>query len=61
MAVAGLSVVAVLLAVLWNGASQSSTMWHVFLLWCVGVPYWQYLEYRFLLDPEAGAQAAAIS
>ena len=32
-------------------------MWHVFLLWCVGVPYWHYLEYRFLLDPEAGAQA----
>lgn len=57
VAVAGLGVVVVLVAALWSGASQSSTMWHVFLLWCVGVPYWHYLEYRFLLDPEANAQA----
>lgn len=57
VAVAGLGVVVVLVAALWNGASQSSAVWHAFLLWCAGVPYWHYLEYRFLLDPEAGPQA----
>ena len=57
VAVAGLGVVIVLVAALWTGASQSLAVWHAFLLWCVGVPYWHYLEYRFLLDPEAGPQA----
>ena len=57
VAVAGLGVVVVLVAALWNGASQSAAVWHAFLLWCAGVPYWHYLEYRFLLDPRADPQA----
>lgn len=57
VAVAGLGVIVVLVAALWVGASHSTAVWHVFLLWCVGVPYWHYLEYRFLLDPAAGARA----
>ena len=57
VAVTGAGVAVVLVAALWVGASHSTAVWHAFLLWCVGVPYWHYLEYRFLLDPEAGAQA----
>ncbi len=32
-------------------------LWHAFVGWCVGVPYWHYLEYRLLLDPAADERA----
>ena len=27
--------------------------WRFFIVWCVGVPYWHWLEWRLLRDPAA--------
>lgn len=29
--------------------------WRFLILWALGTPYWHYLEYRFLLTPDADA------
>lgn len=34
-------------------------LWRLFVGWCVGVPYWHYVEYRFLLDPAADGRTRA--
>ena len=49
IAAAGLGLVCWLVAMLWNEDAVRPVLWHVFLLWCVVVPYWHYVEYRTFL------------
>ena len=64
MAVAGLGLVCWLLVTLWDEDAARPVLWHVFLLWCVVVPYWHYVEYRVFLgrgsSPEARADFFAL-
>ena len=39
VALAGLGLVGWLVVTLWDGDAARPVLWHVFLLWCVGVPY----------------------
>ena len=48
-------------AVLWAAADlaagpQPEWLWPAFLAWCIGVPYWHYLEYRLFAPDEAQAR-----
>ena len=45
-------------AMLWAGVELAATpkpgwLWPAFLGWCVGVPYWHYLEYRLFVPDKA--------
>ena len=45
-------------AVLWAAVDLAATpkpgwLWPTFLGWCIGVPYWHYLEYRIFAPSEA--------
>ena len=53
VALAGLGVIGWLVAILWDDGAARPAIWHVFLLWCVGVPYWHYLEHRAFLRQDA--------
>ena len=57
MALAGLGVVVWLIVTLWGEDPARPGIWHVFLLWCVGVPYWHYVEYRAFLGRNGSAEA----
>lgn len=52
-ALAGLGLVAWLVATLWGEDAARPVLWYVFLLWCVIVPYWHYVEYRILLGRDS--------
>lgn len=46
-------------ALLWAALELAVTpkpgwLWPAFLGWCVGVPYWHYLEYRLFAPDEPG-------
>ncbi len=56
VALAGLGLVAWLVAALWGEGGGRPGLWHVFVLWCVGVPYWHYVEYRAFLRRDADAK-----
>lgn len=51
---------------LWSalaGAAGPAPSWllRLYALWCVGVPYWWYCEYRWLIAPAApGARAGLL-
>ena len=57
IALAGLGLVGWLTASLWNEDAARPALWHVFLLWCVVVPYWHYVEYRLFLRPGSPPEA----
>jgi hypothetical protein len=57
MALAGLGLVCWLVVTLWDEDAARPVLWHVFLLWCVGVPYWHYVEYRTFLRRDSPAEA----
>ncbi len=53
VAVAGLGLVVWLVPALWDEDAARPVLWHVFLLWCVVVPYWHYVEYRAFLGRDS--------
>lgn len=55
VAVGGLAALLLAIALLPPlGQPAPRWVWRFFVLWGLGTPYWQYLEYRLLLDPAAG-------
>lgn len=54
MALGGLAALLAALALLPPlGQPAPRWAWRFFVGWCVGVPYWHWLEWRFLRDPDA--------
>lgn len=58
-ALAGLGLVAWLVVTLWDENAARPVLWHVFLLWCVIVPYWHYVEYRTFLGRDSFPEVRA--